>query len=65
MLTAYFKDPVTLVRYRQGPAGPDLDEFVAWLVERGYRRGSVRRSVRAAHRFALVGRTRRVDLAVA
>lgn len=53
MLTAYFKDPVTLVRYRQGPAGPDLDEFVAWLVERGYRRGSVRRSVRATHHFAL------------
>jgi len=53
MLTAYFKDPPTVVRYRQGPAGPELEEFVGWLAKRGYRRGSIRRSVRAAHRFGL------------
>jgi site-specific recombinase XerD len=53
MLTAYFKDPHTLARYRQGPAGPTLEDFVAWLAERGYQRGSVRRAVRAAHHFAL------------
>ena len=40
MLTASFKNPVTLVRYRQGPAGPELEEFAAWHAERGYRRGS-------------------------
>ncbi|WP_295455798.1 hypothetical protein [uncultured Thiodictyon sp.] len=53
MLTAYFKNPQTLSRYQEGPAGPDLEEFSAWLTHKGYQRSCVRRCVRAAHRFTL------------
>lgn len=51
MLTAYFKDPQTLARYQEDPAGPDLEAFAAWLTQRGYQRSCGRRCVRAAHRF--------------
>jgi integrase/recombinase XerD len=53
MLTAYFKNPQTLSRYQEGPAGPELEEFAAWLTQQGYQRSCVRRRVRAAHRFTL------------
>lgn len=53
MLTAYFKNPQTLSRYQEGPAGPELEEFAAWLTQHGYQRSCIRRRVRAAHRFIL------------
>ncbi len=53
MLTAYFKDPKTLIQYQQGPAGQDLEAFIAWIEELGYRRDSIRRFIRAAHHFSL------------
>ncbi len=53
MLTAYFKDPKTLIQYRQGPAGQDMEAFITWLKELGYCRDSIRRSICAAHHFSL------------
>ncbi len=53
MLTTYFKDPRTLVCYQQGPCGPELEAFAAWLARNGFQRSSIRRCVRVAHRFTL------------
>lgn len=53
MLTAYFKNPRILARYQQGPAGPELEAFAAWLAQRGFRRSSVCRCIRVAHKFTL------------
>lgn len=52
MLATYFKDPQTLTAFRSGPAGSHLDHFITWLEIRGYRRASIRRHSREAHRFA-------------
>jgi hypothetical protein len=32
MLTTYLKTPLTLARYRIGPAGPHLERFVETIV---------------------------------
>ena len=58
MLTAYFKDPLTLIRYQQGPAGLDLEAFITWFEELGYRHASIRSSIRAAHQFSLWAESR-------
>ena len=55
MLTAYFKNPRILARYEQGPAGPELEAFAAWLAQRGFQRSSVCRCIRVAHKFTLWG----------
>ncbi len=52
MLNHYYSDPQTLERYRAGPAGEYLDEFITWLEELGFRYGSIRRIVRGASAFA-------------
>lgn len=46
MLATYFKAPRTLATYRSGLAGPYLDDFIAWLESRGYRRRTIRRHIR-------------------
>jgi site-specific recombinase XerD len=51
-LATYFKDPHTLTALRSGPTGGHLDDFIIWLEIRGYRRASIRRHSREAHRFA-------------
>lgn len=33
---SYLKPPLTLERYRFGPAGPHLDQFTDWLEAREY-----------------------------
>jgi hypothetical protein len=35
MLAVYLQKPLTLERYRSGPAGPYLDQFTDWLEARG------------------------------
>lgn len=52
MLATYFKDPRTLATYRSGLAGPYLDDFIAWLESRGYRRCTIRRHIREVVHFA-------------
>jgi hypothetical protein len=52
MLTTYLKTPLTLERYRVGPAGPYLDGFTNWLEIRGYqsqRKSAARMLAREAH----------------
>lgn len=53
MLATYFKEPRTLAVFRSGSAGSYLDRFIIWLEIRGYRRASIRRHSREAHRFAV------------
>ena len=36
MLTAYFKDPLTLIRYRQGPVALELEAFITLVGARQY-----------------------------
>ena len=52
MLNRYYSDPQTLERYRTGPVGEHLDEFIAWLEALGFRYHSIRRIVRGASAFA-------------
>ena len=52
MLAAYLSTSQALERYRCGPAGPYLDEFVEWLEKRGYRARTIRRYLLSAHRFS-------------
>lgn len=52
MLTAYFKKPQTQERYRSGPAGPYVEEFIAWLEARGYHPRHIRRLLRGVRRFS-------------
>jgi len=52
MLTAYFRSPISLERYRSGIAGPYLDKFVSGLGGQGYHRVSIRRHVREVVHFA-------------
>jgi site-specific recombinase XerD len=61
MLTAHLSTSQTLERYRCGPAGPYLDEFVEWLEKRGYRARTIRRYLLSAHRFALWRQNADVD----
>ena len=53
MLTTYLRTSQALERYRCGPAGPYLDEFVEWLEKRGYRARTIGRYLLSAHRFSL------------
>jgi site-specific recombinase XerD len=48
MLADYFKRATTRQRYYSGPAGPYLDDFTAWLIARGYRWQSIKRSLLGA-----------------
>jgi site-specific recombinase XerD len=52
MLTTYLKTPLTLARYRIGPAGPHLDRFTEWLEARGYQPDRVLHLLRGVHRFS-------------
>jgi len=52
MLTTYLKTPLTLERYRVGPAGPHLDQFTDWLEARGYQPDRVLHLLRGVHRFS-------------
>lgn len=52
MLNAYVKRPLTLERYRSGPAGPHLDAFVLWLEQRGYHQRRILRLIRGVPRFS-------------
>jgi hypothetical protein len=52
MLTTYLKKPVTLERYRVGPAGPHLDQFTDWLEAWGYRPDRVLHLLRGVHCFS-------------
>ena len=52
MLNDYYYDPQTLERYRTGPAGEYLDEFIVWLEGLGFRYCSIRFIVRGANAFA-------------
>src|SRR5882724_4013697 len=52
MLTTYLTTPLTLARYRIGPAGPHLDRFTEWLEARGYQPDRVLHLLRGVHRFS-------------
>ena len=52
MLTTYLKTPLTLERYRSGPAGPHLETFVNWLEAQGYQPRRIFHLLRGAHRFS-------------
>ncbi len=52
MLTTYLKKPLTLERYRVGPAGPHLEQFTDWLESRGYQPDRVLHLLRGVHRFS-------------
>jgi site-specific recombinase XerD len=52
MLTAYFKHPFTLRKFRSGPAGPYLDDFASHLAEAGYSRDKVRAYLRGTGRLS-------------
>ena len=52
MLTTYLKTPLTLERYRSGPAGPHLETFVSWLETQGYQPRRIFHLLRGAHRFS-------------
>jgi hypothetical protein len=48
MLITYFKDTLTLARYRSGLANLYLENFIVWfeIESQGYRRFTIRRHVR-------------------
>ena len=52
MLTTYVKTALALEQYRSGPAGPQLDAFIAWLEERGYQRRRIPHLIRGVKRFS-------------
>jgi integrase/recombinase XerD len=52
MLATYLKKPLTLERYRFGPAGPCLDQFTDWLEERGYQSDRIHHLLRGVDRFS-------------
>ncbi|MDQ5914169.1 MAG: tyrosine-type recombinase/integrase [Pseudomonadota bacterium] len=52
MLTTYFKSSSAVARYRAGSAGPYLEQFISWLVDRGYQRASIRHHIEEVGRFA-------------
>ncbi|HEY5869882.1 MAG TPA: tyrosine-type recombinase/integrase [Candidatus Tectomicrobia bacterium] len=52
MLTTYLKTPLTLERYRSGPAGPHLETFLSWLETHGYQPRRIFHLLRGAHRFS-------------
>jgi integrase/recombinase XerD len=52
MLTTYLKTPLTLERYRVGPAGPHLNQFTEWLEARGYQPDRILHLLRGVHRFS-------------
>jgi len=52
MLTTYLKTPLTLERYRVGPACPHLEQFTDWLESRGYQPDRILHLLRGVHRFS-------------
>jgi integrase/recombinase XerD len=52
MLATYLTTPVTLERYRVGPAGPHLDRFTDWLEVRGYQPDRIQHLLRGVHGFS-------------
>lgn len=52
MLSAYFTRKSVLIAFYDGAAGHYLDNFTDWLSVQGYQRGTIRRSVRGAIKFA-------------
>jgi site-specific recombinase XerD len=53
MLATYLKRPLTLERYRSGPAGPHLDWFTDWLEERGYQPRHIHYLLQGLQHFSL------------
>ena len=58
MLETYFVRPQTVDRIRAGWIGSEIEEYVAWLAERGYSSRSVLRRVPLRVDFAEFGRAR-------
>jgi hypothetical protein len=56
MLITYFKDSLTLSRYRSGLANLYLENFIVGLESQDYRRFTIRRHVRVVVHFADWGR---------
>ena len=52
MLAIYLKKPLTLERYRSGPAGPHLDQFTDWLEARGYQACRIHDLLHGLHHFS-------------
>jgi len=62
MLATYLKTPLTLERYRFGPAGPHLDRFTDWLEVRGYQPDRIQHLLRGVHCFSRWAHSARLPL---
>ena len=57
MLTTYVKRQTTLAIYYASPAGPYLDDFTDWLVQRVYQLESIRRRILGAAQLGIWAQT--------
>jgi site-specific recombinase XerD len=59
MLNSCFRRARVCERIRANPLGPELEQFTAYLLERGYRHGTIQQYLQAAEHFGRwVGRVR-------